>query len=417
MSLVYLKTHSSRSLKAIITTTMGNKSSKQLNRNNLPQGIQPASAAQKDVAVAPGCKSAPGPVTTLPRLRLGGSVSGDDEPEAQAPAPFPTPNPHKRVDFKEEYEHAAQPDDMLVAGPQLQLKNMDLNECSKIMNKEFQELKHKNHDSFMVSLIQIQLAKVKKGQFDLTAICNAVNNTIYGVTGKELAKQKGEAAVFKTLNNVIALTEFNKPYSQLSINEGFHLHNRIKYGSFEGCGVTGCIHGESKVSILHSETNKISTIEIRNLHKGDYVLTEKGFLPVAFVVKSTIAPTVGLYAMNSHCVLTKGHPVFDTASQDWMSVESVPGVHRYSNDDELELTRAAEFVYDVVIPGACGINVNGVLCLALGHQINYGLAKHDVLGNLEYVTNILSKSESSEAIKVVFKRDPLTGWISGIELN
>ena len=121
-------------------------------------------------------------------------------------------------------------------------------------------------------------------------------------------------------------------------------------------------------------------------------MTDAGFRSVAYVTRSLLGAS-SLYRLRG-ALATRGHPVWDAAASEYVSIDGAPGSAAVPADPA-----AHAWVYDLVIPGASAFEVfegsgaappppgaRGVLCLALGHGITSGPAAHGVLGDMAYVT-------------------------------
>ena len=263
--------------------------------------------------------------------------------------------------------------------------------------------------------IEIQKQKEKMPTISIEKLEINVTNAV-----RQMLKNRNEKCdenrILNILSNVLAYTQYNKPYSQLNPAQGFSIHNAIKYGSsaYKDCGITiGCLHASCPVMKKINNQfggDDIQKVPLNSIQSGDLVLTDKGFKKVAYVVCSKVTTGVKMYKIDNSCIVTYGHPVWDGV--DWTPVQNAIGAVAVAVEN------IDGWVYDVVIPGASAINIDGTLCLGLGHGVITTPAMHDVLGNLEVVMNMVSNahrpSDGNGAVPVKFIRDLETGWINNI---
>lgn len=112
--------------------------------------------------------------------------------------------------------------------------------------------------------------------------------------------------------------------------------------------------------------------------------------------------------------------MWDDVVNDWVPVEEVVGAMEVPASSVFT-GEGRRWVYDLVVPGASGIIVgDGFACLTLGHGVDTGRARHDVLGDLDMITwmiegiAIATGVIDGRPVPVAFVRNPTTGWITGL---
>jgi len=165
----------------------------------------------------------------------------------------------------------------------------------------------------------------------------------------------------------------------------------------------GCIDGSCQVNLAGGETRFV-----RDLKQGDVVESPEGYSAEVVCLVRTLCRggRAHLVELPGGARLTPYHPVMHEGS--WVFPADVAEVSEQPCDS----------VYNLVLRGAAAVVVAGVPCVALGHGIEEGAAKHPYFGQQQAVEDVM-KFPRFEAGFVQLSpgwavRDEVTGIVCGM---
>jgi hypothetical protein len=169
------------------------------------------------------------------------------------------------------------------------------------------------------------------------------------------------------------------------------------------CRYGGCIDGSCQVHLASGETRLIS-----DLKPGDVVESPGGYSAEVLCLVRTFcrggrAPLVEL---PGGVRLTPYHPVLHDGS--WVFPVDIAELSE----------KPCDAVYNLVLKGAAAVVVGGVPCIALGHGIEEGAAKHPYFGQQQAIEDV-AKLPGFQAGLVELSpgwevRDEVTGLVCGM---
>mmetsp|Transcript_102794 Transcript_102794/g.209493 ORF Transcript_102794/g.209493 Transcript_102794/m.209493 type:complete len:706 (+) Transcript_102794:97-2214(+) len=168
----------------------------------------------------------------------------------------------------------------------------------------------------------------------------------------------------------------------------------------------GCINGTSLVSKACG-----AVCQLRDLIKGDKVLALGGTIAeVVCLVRTSFANgRAMLVSLPGGAQVTAHHPVY------------LDGAWRFPVDVAKPEDCACEAVYSVVLNGAPALMVGGMPCVALGHGLQEGAARHAFFGTTRVLDDLqdapgfengLVELQPSQVV-----RDPETGLVSAFDFG
>mmetsp|Transcript_61251 Transcript_61251/g.131747 ORF Transcript_61251/g.131747 Transcript_61251/m.131747 type:complete len:706 (+) Transcript_61251:120-2237(+) len=168
----------------------------------------------------------------------------------------------------------------------------------------------------------------------------------------------------------------------------------------------GCINGTSLVSKACG-----AVCQLRDLIKGDKVLASGGAIAeVVCLVRTSFADGHAmLVSLPGGAQVTAHHPVY------------LDGAWRFPVDVAKPEDCACEAVYSVVLNGAPALMVGGMPCVALGHGLQEGAARHAFFGTTRVLDDLqdapgfengLVELQPSQVV-----RDPETGLVSAFDFG
>jgi len=165
----------------------------------------------------------------------------------------------------------------------------------------------------------------------------------------------------------------------------------------------GCIDGSCQVRLASGEARLI-----RDLKPGDIVESPGGYSAEVVCLVRTLCRGGRAYLVElpGGARLTPYHPVLRDGS--WVFPANIAEISEHSCDS----------VYNLVLSSAAAVIVAGVPCVALGHGIEEGAAKHPYFGQQQAIEDV-AKLPGFEAGLVQLspgwaKRDDATGLICGM---
>jgi len=165
----------------------------------------------------------------------------------------------------------------------------------------------------------------------------------------------------------------------------------------------GCIDGSCQVYLASGETRLIC-----NLKPGDFVESPGGYSAEVVCLVRTLCRGGRAYLVElpGGARLTPYHPVLHDGS--WVFPVDIAKVSEHPCDS----------IYNLVLMGAAAIVVGGVPCIALGHGIEEGAAKHPYFGQQQAIEDV-AKIPGFEAGLVQLSpgwevRDQVTGLVCGM---
>jgi hypothetical protein len=169
------------------------------------------------------------------------------------------------------------------------------------------------------------------------------------------------------------------------------------------CRYGGCIDGSCQVHLASGESRFI-----RDLKLGDVVESPGGYS--AEVVCLVRTPCRGgrahLVELSGGARLTPYHPVLQDGS--WVFPADIAELSEHPCDA----------VYNLVLRGATAVVVGGVPCIALGHGIEEGAAKHPYFGQQQAIEDVAKLPGFEDGLVQLSPgwevRDQVTGLVCGM---
>jgi hypothetical protein len=150
-----------------------------------------------------------------------------------------------------------------------------------------------------------------------------------------------------------------------------------------------CFDGICDVS-LHDGTFK----KVKNISKGDIVLTPNGNSPVICVTKTMCKDnTTKMVTLDGGLIITPYHPI------------RINGIWTFPNDCGSTKTRHSPIIYNFVLENDHIMIINGIECVTLGHNYNTNsVISHPYYGSQD-VINDLQKSNTWHLGEVMIRPD------------
>jgi len=165
----------------------------------------------------------------------------------------------------------------------------------------------------------------------------------------------------------------------------------------------GCIDGASRALLASGKLSNVSS-----LSKGDSVAVGDGSAAEIVCVVRTrcVGQRATLVELPGGARLTRYHPV--QINGDWRFPEEIGAAKEYF----------CEAVYSFVLRGAPSLLVGGVPCVALGHGLQEGAAKHPYFGSSRVLEDVAALPGFQDGLIDLSPgcavRDPETGLVCGL---
>jgi len=165
-----------------------------------------------------------------------------------------------------------------------------------------------------------------------------------------------------------------------------------------------CFHGDCTVTSLDG-----NPILMKNLKKGDEIISAPGmpFDTVKCIVKTKCNNGMSeLVTFDSGLKITLWHPIMHGLK--WV----------FPSDIGLSFEEQCDYVYNVIMENRQPINVNGVKCCTLGHNIKGNVIGHEYFGTDKVIDDFSKMSGWEDGLVKLdeeeFVRDSTTNLVIGI---
>ena len=134
-----------------------------------------------------------------------------------------------------------------------------------------------------------------------------------------------------------------------------------------------CFHGNCLIRLNHSNSYKF----VKNIKKGDTVLTPSGLANVLCVVKSYCKNNKEyLVSFKEGLCITQWHPIL------------INGEWKYPATQELMKCMDCEAVYSLVLDVGHIVYINNIKCVTLGHGFKGDIVEHDYYGTQKVIDDL-----------------------------
>lgn len=174
----------------------------------------------------------------------------------------------------------------------------------------------------------------------------------------------------------------------------------------------GCFAGECFVYIMKSEIKH--KIQIKDVKIGDLLLSQNNvWAKVTHILKTKLHEPIDMIVMNvdsnnnnnnnsnniyDNCVLTPWHPIYNQTTELWEFPQE-------SSITKKNIVYNGEAMYDFVLENNYSVNVGGIDCITLGHNLNnYGdlnLRLSDMSDMSDFEEDFVSPNYSPLTIKTI----------------
>lgn len=200
----------------------------------------------------------------------------------------------------------------------------------------------------------------------------------------------------------------------------------------------GCFAGECFVYIMKSDTK--NKVQIKDVKIGDLILSQNNvWAKVTHILKTKLQKPVDMIVVNSDnnyvnnidnadnaddtdntdniykkCVLTPWHPIYNHTTKLWEFPQESSLLKQHILYD-------GEAMYDFVLENNNSVNVGGVNCITLGHNLGIGtdncVCSHPYFGTQAVIDdlNLLGDNGYVTITQDYFQRDPNTNKICRIK--
>ena len=168
----------------------------------------------------------------------------------------------------------------------------------------------------------------------------------------------------------------------------------------------GCFHGDCRISMAGGGTKPM-----REVQRGDKILTGAGVASTVYCVTRTLAPgnTMALVRLPNapRLLATPYHPV------------KVGGKWVFPSDVGRPVTVSCDTVFNLLLVDGASMVIEGVECVALGHGMKGSVVGHTYYGNRHVITKDLQRMPGWErgVVDLTPKdliRDPVTKTVVAI---